>query len=106
MRKFPAPSLLIGWLALMALLGANLAIAFAPLGPGSPAISLSIAAAQVAIVALVLMKLGRTAPLVRIFALCGIFWLLILFGLSGVDYATRSSPGFTASLAHVRPHRH
>ena len=101
MKTLPALPLVVAWLAALALLGANLALAFQPTGAaGGAAIALSIAAIQVAIVALVLMKIGRTGPLVRVFAVAGLFWLLILFGLSGVDYATRPSPGFAAPPAH------
>jgi cytochrome c oxidase subunit 4 len=101
MRRSPALPLVVAWLALLALLGVNLTLAYLPLGAGSPAIALGVAAVQIAIVAVALMKLGRTAPLTRIFAAAGLFWLLILFGLSGVDYATRPAPGALDAQAHA-----
>ena len=101
MKKWPAAPLVIAWIALVLLVGVNLGVAYLPLGAASPAIALAIAAVQVILVVLVLMKLGRAAPLTRLFAVAGLFWLLILFGLSGVDFLTRGPPGFAAGLTRA-----
>lgn len=92
----PPRSIVYAWVALLALVAVNLAVAYAPLGTANPAIALAIAAAQALIVALALMKLWRAIPMSRIFAIVGLFWLLLLFGLSLTDYATRPAPGFGA----------
>jgi cytochrome c oxidase subunit IV len=93
----PPRALVYAWVALLVLVGVNLGVAYIPLGAANPAIALAIAAAQALVVALVLMKLWRAVPLSRIFAITGVFWLLLLFGLSLTDYATRPIPGFAAS---------
>lgn len=105
MSRTPLPprAFVYAWAALLALVAANLAIAYAPLGAANPAIALAIAAAQALIVALVLMKLWRAMPLSRIFAITGLFWLLLLFGLSLTDYATRPVPGFASAAQPVPP---
>jgi cytochrome c oxidase subunit IV len=97
----PPRAFVFAWLALLALVAINLAVAYAPLGAANPAISLGIAAVQALIVALVLMKLRHATPLSRIFAITGIFWLLLLFGLSLTDYATRPVPGFSGPAMPV-----
>ena len=99
----PPRSFLYAWAALLALLAANLAIAFVTLGAANPIVALAIAAVQAIIVALVLMRLLEAAPLSRVFAVVGLFWLLILFGLSGVDYATRPPPSFAGPPARMPP---
>lgn len=92
----PPRAFVLAWAALLALVAVNLAVAYVPLGAANPALAFAIAAAQALIVALALMKLRRASPLSRIFAITGIFWLLLLFGLSLTDYATRPAPGFAA----------
>jgi cytochrome c oxidase subunit IV len=82
-----APTL--AWVALLALLAATCSCAFLPLGPFNLVISLAIAAAKTAIVLTVFMKLLRSPPLVWIYAGAGLFWLMIMLGLSGTDYLTR-----------------
>lgn len=99
----PPRAFVYAWAALLALVAANLAVAYAPLGAANPAIALAIAAAQALIVALALMKLRRAAAMSRIFAIAGLFWLLLLFGLSLTDYATRPGPGFAAAAQRLQP---
>ncbi len=78
------------WIALMALLGAISAIgALVPRGHWWVA-ELACAGAMVAIVVLFSMEMWRHAPIVRLFSVLGFFWVAILFGLTMVDYATRS----------------
>ena len=77
------------WLALMALLAATFTAAHFRLGALNTAVGLAIAAAKVALVGLFFMHLRRASVLIAIFAVATLFWLAILFGLSGTDYATR-----------------
>lgn len=86
----PPPGVVWPWLGLCALLGTTLGLAFVPLGTGNIVVALAIAAAKGLIVALVFMKLAGRASLRWVFAGAGFFWLLFLFWLSFIDYATRS----------------
>ena len=86
----PPRALVFAWLGLLALLALTLGMAFAPLGKGNIAVALSIGAAKGLIVVFVFMELARGHPLKLIFAGAGLFWLMILFGLSFTDYATRT----------------
>jgi cytochrome c oxidase subunit 4 len=77
------------WLALMALLAGTFALAHFHLGAANTAVGLAIAAAKAVLVGLFFMHLRRASALVAVFAVATIFWLAVLFGLSGTDYATR-----------------
>jgi cytochrome c oxidase subunit 4 len=83
--------LIVTWLALMALLAMTAAVAWVPLGWVNTAISLGIALAKALLVALVFMRLRRAHGLLRLTALAGVVTLLLLFGLSATDYATRTA---------------
>jgi cytochrome c oxidase subunit 4 len=90
MNRPPEPRVYIyAWVALLALLATTFGLAHLQLGAWNPVASLAIAAAKVAIVALVFMRLVRASALVALFAFAGIFALAVMFGLSGTDYATR-----------------
>jgi cytochrome c oxidase subunit 4 len=105
MDKWPAPSLrlVVAWLVLMALGGLSFGLSFIRLGAANAAVSLVIAAIMVVIVAFGFMKLDQAHPLTRVFALVGLFWLTILFGLTATDYGWRPWPG-TASAPSLRIH--
>ncbi|HSN20070.1 MAG TPA: cytochrome C oxidase subunit IV family protein [Usitatibacter sp.] len=85
----PVRVYILTWLALMALLAATFTLAHFRLGAANTAVGLAIAAAKVALVGLFFMHLRRASALIAIFAVATLFWLAILFGLSGTDYATR-----------------
>ena len=89
MRRVPR-SLVWAWLGLLLLLAATLGLAYLPLGSGNIVVSLAIATAKAVIVAIVFMKLARGPSLTWIFAGAGLFWLMLLIGLSATDYATRT----------------
>ena len=80
----------IGWLALLLLLGLSLGSAFLHLGAVAPAVQFAIAATQAAVVFIMFMRLKGRPSLKWIFAGTGFFWLLLLYGLSLTDYATRT----------------
>jgi cytochrome c oxidase subunit IV len=91
----PPRSLVWSWIGLVLLLGLTLGMAFVPLGRANIAVALAVAAAKAIIVLLVFMELTRGHSLKLIFAGAGLFWLIIMFGLSFTDYATRT--GFPAA---------
>jgi cytochrome c oxidase subunit IV len=80
---------LIVYGANLLLLGAILLLAFfAPRGVRPYAIP-ALALVQAALILLIGMELRRDAPLIRLFAGIGGFWLTILLTLSLFDYLTR-----------------
>jgi len=78
------------WLALLALLGATVLLAYAPLRGLNGAASLGIAALKAMLVAWVFMKLQRPDPLRRIFAVASLLWIGFLFALIFADVASRA----------------
>jgi cytochrome c oxidase subunit 4 len=82
--------LLLTWLALMALLALTAAVSFVKLGWINTAIGLAIAFVKAVLVALVFMRLRRSPVLVRLASVAGLITMLLLFGLSATDYATRA----------------
>jgi len=83
--------LILTWLALLALLVTSAGSAWLPLGWLNSAISLGIACAKALLVALVFMRLRQAHALLRLAAVAGLVTLVLLFGLAGADYATRSA---------------
>jgi cytochrome c oxidase subunit 4 len=79
----------VAWAALIALMLASLGSAYVPLGPWNSVISLAIAAVKIALVLWWFMQLRRAGALLRLCAAVGLFMLALLFGLSGLDDATR-----------------
>ena len=90
MMPKPPRSLVWSWIGLVLLLALTLGMAFVPLGRANIAVALAVAAAKAIIVLLVFMELARGHSLKLIFAGAGLFWLIIMFGLSFTDYATRT----------------
>jgi cytochrome c oxidase subunit 4 len=80
----------VGWLVLLVLLGLGIGSAFLRLGAFGPAVQFGIATTQAAIVFIVFMRLRGRPSLKWIFAGAGFLWLLLLYGLSATDYATRT----------------
>lgn len=85
-----AKPLLLAWIALLALLALTAGAAFVPMGWFNTALGLAIALVKAVLVALVFMRLRRSPALLRIAAVVGAVTMLVLFGLSATDYATRS----------------
>lgn len=79
----------VAWLALVALFVANVGSAYLPLGSGNVAINLLIAAVMVVVLATFLMGLRNSTILLRIIALSGLFWTIIMFALTFNDYLSR-----------------
>jgi cytochrome c oxidase subunit 4 len=77
------------WVALMVLFALTLASSFVPLHGFNTAVNVAIAVAKAALVALIFMRLRTSTALVRLAALAGLAWLLILIGLSLTDFLSR-----------------
>lgn len=83
---------LIGvWLAVIALLGVSLGAAYIPLGRLNSIVCVAIAFIQALLVWTFFMRLRWSGVLVRLIAVVGLLWLLLLLGLSLTDYLTRST---------------
>lgn len=80
----------VAWFVLILLLGLSTLSAYLDAGFFHPIINFGIAATQAAIIFIIFMRL-RGRPSIKWFvAGAGFFWLLFLYGLSMVDYATRT----------------
>jgi len=77
------------WVALLLLLTATTALAFAPLESATIFVSLAIAAAKALLVLIFFMELRASSGLVRAFAAAGFFWLAILLAMTMADYTHR-----------------
>jgi len=78
--------------ALMLLLAATVAAAQLNLGAWNTPIALGIATAKAALIMLFFMHLRFTSAPIRVFALGGFVWLLILQALIMTDYLARTYP--------------
>jgi cytochrome c oxidase subunit IV len=86
----PVSSYIWVWLALLALLALTLGSSYVPLHGLNATLNLVIACAKAALVAVFFMRLRVSDPIVRLTALAGLLWSLILIGLSLTDFLTRS----------------
>ncbi|HUN87501.1 MAG TPA: cytochrome C oxidase subunit IV family protein [Terriglobales bacterium] len=79
------------WAALMCLMVATVVLSRVPMpGPLNTLIALGIAAAKATLVILFFMHLRyENYTLISVVFVAGLFWLLIFFGLTLVDYASR-----------------
>lgn len=73
---------------LIVILGANIGLAFVPLGAGLAA-NVLLALGSVVLIALFFMELEKEPALNRLFAASGVAWMAILFMLLFGDYFTR-----------------
>lgn len=80
-------------LLLLIILALTVGLSLLPLGPWGAALSLGLAALKAAIIALVFMKLLQATPLIRLFAVGGLLWLVFLFAITWSDYLTRGMIG-------------
>jgi cytochrome c oxidase subunit IV len=79
-------TLAIAWLALLVLTAVELGAALLRFGVIAPAIGIVMAV----LVAFLFMRVREAPALSRIFALAGVFWLILLLGLTSLDTFTRS----------------
>jgi cytochrome c oxidase subunit IV len=82
--------LLLTWLLLLLLGGAEFATSFLPLPRALRPLLIIPAALMVLGVAIGFMEVRRGSALVRAFAVAAVLWLLILLGLGSVDPLTRT----------------
>ncbi|GEP09043.1 cytochrome C oxidase subunit IV family protein [Methylobacterium gnaphalii] len=92
-RQSPARAIwlrsLVVWAILIALLGLSWLAAYGPFGGWTVAVNFGIAAAQATLVAVLFMRLNEASALVRLAAVCGLFWASILFALTLSDTFSR-----------------
>lgn len=74
---------------LLALLTATTLYAFLPHAPLKPEVAGLIALAKASLVVFVFMRLRQADGLPKVAAIAGVMWLMLLFGLGWVDYASR-----------------
>jgi cytochrome c oxidase subunit IV len=79
----------LAWIALIALFAINLGTSYVTLGVGNSAINLSIAALMVITLAFFLMDLRNSTILIRLVAVAGLFWMIMMFALTFSDYLSR-----------------
>ena len=89
MRRAEARTYLIVWATLLALLGMSVGSAFIPLGKFNVVINLVIACAKALLVVIFFMHIGRSTPVTRFAAGIGLLWLVLLAGLSMIDFLVR-----------------
>ena len=77
--------LVLNWLALVLLLGGE--VVAAKLHAGW--IAFILGPIMIVLVAIGFMRMLKASPLAHIFAMAGLFWLLILVGLGGIDFFAR-----------------
>ncbi len=77
------------WIAQMILIFLSLGSAYVPMGPFNLVSNLGMAFVQMLLGALFFMHLKGASPLIRLFSVVGLLWLLLMFGLSLADFLTR-----------------
>jgi hypothetical protein len=93
-------NLLLTWLLLMLLGGAELAASYLPLPSAWRPLIMIPAGLMAVVVAVSFMEMRRGSVLVRAFAVAAIFWLLVLLGLGSIDPLTRTN--YVVPNAHVQ----
>lgn len=83
--------LILVWLAVIALLGVSLGTAYIPMGSFNSIVCTSIAFIQALLVWTFFMRLRWSGLLVRLIAVVGVLWILLLIGISLTDYLTRNT---------------
>jgi len=79
------------FLTLLVLTGATAGVAYVDLGPLNPVIALGIATTKALLVALFFMHVyGTSERMTKVVIVSGLFFLMLLLGLSLADYATRA----------------
>ncbi len=79
----------LAWALLFLLFAINLGSAYLPMGAGNLVMSLFIAAVMTIVLAVFLMDLRNSQTLVRVVAVAGLFWSIIMFALTFSDYLAR-----------------
>ncbi len=82
-------ALIIAGAAILALLGANVAVVFLPWGAAGVALHLFLAFCMALVIAILFMDMRHMGAMLRIFALGGLLWLAFMWFIIPVDYFTR-----------------
>ncbi len=77
------------FLALLVLTATTTAVAFVDLGPWNTVVALVIAFIKAALVVLIFMHIRWSSRMMKLVIVGGLFWLLILMGLTFSDFASR-----------------
>src|ERR1051326_5638339 len=77
------------WIALLALTGLTVAISRVELGEWNVVAAITIAVIKATLVTLFFMHVKGSGNLLKLFVAAGLFWMMILFGLTLTDYSTR-----------------
>jgi len=91
--------------SLLLLTGLTTGMAYVNLGPWNTVVALVIACFKASLVLLFFMHLRWSAPLNRVVWLSALLWLVILIGLTSIDFLSRSwtpmSEGWETSALHL-----
>lgn len=79
----------LAWMILIVLFAINLSSAYIPLGTGNLTVNLLIAVIMVVVLAIFLMDLQNAKVLIRVVAIGGLFWTIMMFSLTFSDYLSR-----------------
>jgi len=80
------------WISLMCLTVITAAVAFVDLGPFNTVVALCIATLKAVLVVLFFMHLKYTnEKMTKVVVIAALFWLMLLLGLSLMDYGWRSA---------------
>lgn len=82
--------LLLSWLLLLLLGGAEFAACFLPLTRSLRPLVMIPGVLMAVVVAVSFMEVGRGPAIVRAFAVAAVFWLIVLLGLGSADPLTRT----------------
>jgi cytochrome c oxidase subunit 4 len=86
----PLRRFVLAWVALTLLLALTTGLAYVPMGGANIYVALTIAVVKALIVLAIFMKLAEGPSMQWAAAAAGLFWLLILLGLTATDYSTRT----------------
>ena len=75
---------------LLVLTGVTVGAAYIDLGPMNTVVALAIAAFKAMIVVLYFMHVKYSTRLIQLTVIAGLYWMVILFGLTLGDYLTRA----------------
>ena len=89
----PTRTYLLVWLGLIIGTVVTYFAALQDFGWMNTPIALSIAFAKASLVVIYFMGVRYNTPLTKVVVVAGLFWLLIMFGLTMGDYLTRASLG-------------
>jgi len=86
----PPRALTGAWLALLALLGLTVTLAYQPLGALNGPLAFTIATIKALVVGIVFMELRQRRPLAIAAAAVGVCWLFVLLWLASTDFTRRT----------------